>query len=142
MQCHLVILKKAYLDLILAGRKTIESRFVKTRMPPFGCVRQGDKLFLKESAGPVCAVATAAEVKHLEDITPGSMSEFRQRYNGQICGDDSYWQSKMDCAFGTLVWLSDVRPISPVRINKKDWRAWVVLQPGRDYGLLRLAQCK
>jgi len=32
---HLVILKKPYLDLILSGRKTIESRPAKTQTAPW-----------------------------------------------------------------------------------------------------------
>jgi hypothetical protein len=29
--------------------------------------------------------------------------------------------------------------MEPVRIDKKDWRAWVVLRPGKDFGLLDAA---
>ena len=142
MKYHLVILKKPYLDAVLDGRKKIESRFARTRIPAYEQVRCGDTLYLKQSSGPVVAVATAVQVNYLTDLTPPRMLELKQRYNGQICGDDYYWQDKMDSRFGLLVWLADVRPITPIRIAKKDWRAWVVLQPGSDYDLLRLAQCK
>jgi len=137
---HLVILKKPYLEAILEGRKRVESRFAKTRRAYVGRVLPGDKLFLKESSGPVCAVATVAAVKNFEDLTPKKMSLLKQQYNRYIGGGDKYWQSKANCKFGVLVWLKNVKPIEPVRIRKKDWRAWVVLTEKEDFGLLKRAQ--
>ena len=135
---HLVILKKPYLEAILAGTKRIESRFSKTKRAPFGKVSSGDKLFLKESSGLVCAAATVAAVKNFENLTPKQTTELKQRYNRYIRGSNEYWQSKVNCAFGLLVWLKDVQPIEPIRIDKKDWRAWVVLTEQEDFGLLKI----
>lgn len=139
---HLVILKKPYLDAILGGRKRIESRFSKTRRYAFGRVLPGDKLFLKVSSGPVCATATAAAVKNFENLTPRQIIEIKQRYNDYIRGSDEYWQSKLNCKFGFLVWLKDVKPLEPVRIRKKDWRAWVVLTEKENFGLLKMEAVK
>ena len=133
---HLVILKKPYLEAILDGRKTVESRFTKTRREPFGRIQPGDRLFLKVSSGPVCAIATVAAVKKFENLTPEHISEIKQQFNHYIIGSDEYWQSKADCRFGLLVRLKDVEPIEPVRIHKKDWRAWVVLTEKENFGLL------
>ncbi len=137
MNYHLVILKKPYLDLILSGRKTIELRLTRARRVPGPRATPGDRLFLKASGGPVCAVATAPEVRYYEDLTPDRIMEIRRQYNEQIGGDDAVWQSMMDCRSGFLVWLRDVRTIEPVRIEKKDWRAWVVLTPEKNFGLLQ-----
>lgn len=134
---HLVILKKPYLEAILGGRKTIESRLSKTRHSPFGRVWAGDTLWLKESSGLVCATARAAAVKKYENLTPEQITGLKERYNDQIKGSDEYWQGKMGCKFAFLVWLEDVKSIEPVRINKKDWRAWVVLTEGKNFGLLK-----
>lgn len=133
---HLVILKKPYLEAILAGRKHIESRFTRTKHPPFGQVMPGDKIFLKLSSGPVCAVANARAVKNFENLTPKQVIEIKQQYNHYIGGSDEYWQSKVECRFGFLVWLENIRAIKPVRIRKKDWRAWVVLTEKENFGLL------
>ncbi|MBN1391783.1 MAG: ASCH domain-containing protein [Sedimentisphaerales bacterium] len=133
---HLVILKKAYLDAILAGRKKIESRFSKSQQYFSGRVSAGDKLFLKESSGPVCATATVKAVRNFENLTPEQIIEIKQQYNQHILGSDEYWQSKSDSRGGFLVWLEDVKLISPMRINKKDWRAWVVLTEKNNFGLL------
>ncbi|MFC1739598.1 ASCH domain-containing protein [Planctomycetota bacterium] len=134
---HLVILKKPYLEAILAGRKKLESRFSSAKRPPFGQVKVGDKLFLKKSSGPVCATATVAQVKNFENLCRHKILRLKHQYNDLICGSEEYWQSKAHCAFGILLWLEDIREIEPVRIAKSDWRAWVVLKEGKDFGLLR-----
>jgi len=139
---HLVILKKPYLDAILDGRKHVESRINKTKQHAFGRVLTGDILFLKLSSGPVCGMATVEAVKNFENLTPKQITEIKEQYNGYIQGSDEYWHSKADCKFGFLVWLKDVRVIEPVRIHKKDWRAWVVLTEKENFGLLKIWAAK
>ena len=134
VDCHLVILKKPY--LILCGRKTIELRLTRARRPLCGRVSPRDRLLLKASAGPVCGLATVEDVKYYEDLVPERIVEIRRRYGDRIGGDDSVWESMMDCESGVLIWLGDVRRIGPIRIYKKDSRAWVLLTEGRDFGLL------
>jgi len=56
--------------------------------------------------------------------------------------NNEYWQSKANCRFGFLVWLEDIEPIEPVRIGKKDWRAWVVLTEKEHFGLLKMEAVK
>ncbi len=134
---HLVILKQPYLNAILEGRKKIELRLTKTRHHGFGRVFTGDKLFIKESSGLVCATATVEAVKNYEYLTPEKINKIKRKYNHDIGGGDEYWQSKIDSKFGFLVWLKNVKTIAPVRIPKKDWRAWVVLSEKENFGLLK-----
>lgn len=136
---HLVILKKPYVRAILAGRKSIESRFMKIRRAPYEKVSAGDRLFFKESSGKVCAVGRAGKVVNFKDLTSGRIMQIKRKHNGRICGDDLYWEQKAESRWGVLIWLKDVRAIEPIRIDKKDWRAWVVLTEERDFGLLKAA---
>ena len=133
---HLVILKKPYLEAIFEGRKQIESRFTMSRREFIDQVGAGDRLFLKQSSGPVCGEATAEAVERYEQLTPEKVFELKRQYNRLILGDEDYWRERARCRFGVLVWLRDVRRIEPVEIDKKDWRAWVVLRKGMDWGLL------
>ena len=139
---HLVILKKPYLDAIIDGRKPVESRFWKTKRYAFGRVLPGDILFLKQSSGPVCAMATVEMVKNFESLTPKKIIEIKRRYNHLVGGSDEHWQQRVDCKFGLLVWLKDARVIEPLRIKKKDWRAWVVLTEKENFGLLKIWAAK
>lgn len=136
MNYHLVILKKPYLEMILRGEKTIESRLTRAKTAAFGRVHAGDHLFLKVSGGPVCATATAADVKYYHDLTPERITKIKQEYGHAIGGSDAVWAEMMDRQCGFLVWLSDVRRTEPVRIAKKDWRGWVVLTGEKDFGLV------
>lgn len=135
---HLVILKQPYLKAILEGRKKIELRLTRSRRHGFGHVFTGDKLFIKESSGPVCATAVVEKIKNYQNLTPEKILEIKQQYNQQIGGNDEYWHSKMDSKFAFLVWLKDVKSIEPMRIRKKDWRAWVVLSEKENFGLFKL----
>jgi ASC-1-like (ASCH) protein len=134
---HLVILRQGYLEAILEGRKTIESRFTVTRRAYWKKILYGDKLFIKQSSGPVCATAKVRKVRYYENLTPEKIERLKGQYNQQILGPDDYWRSKSSCRYGVLVWLSEAKPIKPVWINKRDWRAWVVLSEEEDFGLLR-----
>ena len=136
VKTHLVILKKCYLDKILDGSKTIELRLTKTAVPPFGNIAIGDTLFLKESSGPVCAAAKVSAFAEFKNLTPAKITKLKAEFNNKICGEDEYWKFKSDCRFAVLVWLKNVKSIKPVRIDKKDLRAWVVLSQGQNFGLL------
>jgi ASC-1-like (ASCH) protein len=136
MNYHLVILKKPYLDEILAGRKTVESRFYQTKHKWLALVSAGDKLFLKASSGPVMATATVAVVKNFDNLNARQVAELQKQYNQHIAGSQQYWQDKMNSRFGVLVWLKDVQRITPGFITKADWRAWVVLTEREHFGLV------
>jgi len=137
MNYHLVILKRPYIDAILAGQKTVESRFYRTRHKWLSQINAGDKLFLKASSGPVMATATVAAVKHFDNLTPPQIVKLKRQYNQHIAGSREYWQEKMNSRFGILFRLKDISPIAPRLITKADWRAWVVLTKAEHFGLLK-----
>ncbi len=136
MNSHLVILKRPYLDMILTGEKTIELRLSKTKPAVFGWVLPGDELFLKASAGPVCGMARVSYVEYHANLTAAQIRQLQLRHNHAIKGPEAVWDSLLDRKYGFLVWLANVRRIDPLYIDKKDLRAWVILTPGKDFGLL------
>lgn len=134
---HLVILKKEYIDAIISGEKTIESRLTLSRRAYWRKILYGDTLFIKQSSGPVRATAKVLKVRYYEGLTPGKIEQLKEQYNRYVLGADEYWQSKIDSKYCVMVWLGEVEEIEPVWINKKDWRAWVVLSEKQDFGLLK-----
>ena len=139
MNYHLVILKKPYLHAILAGRKTVESRFYQTNQKHLSQIAPGDKLFLKASSGPVLAEATVADVKVYDNLNPAQIEQIKAKHNKQILGEELYWKQKSNARFGLLCRLTDVRPITPCFIRKFDWRAWVVLSKSENFGLVNFS---
>jgi ASC-1-like (ASCH) protein len=135
MNYHLAILKKQYLDAILKGRKTIESRLYQTKQKWLSQVNAGDKIFLKAASGPIMATAIVDKTECFENLTAENIAEMQKQYNRQILGDEQYWREKMNSKFGVLVWLKKVQPIPHLSIKKFDWRAWVVLTQKENFGL-------
>lgn len=134
MADHLAILKRTYLELILAGEKSIECRLTRTSKPPFGVVKKGQRIYLKESSGPVRGVARAGKVICQQINSPGDLAKIRQKYNNKIMGKDDFWQSNCQVRYCTLIFLEGVRVLAePFRINKKDMRGWVVLDAKQGF---------
>ena len=128
MANHLAILKRAYLELILSGQKTIECRLTRTPKPPFGVLQTGQRIYLKQSSGPVRGLAKAGKVICRRIDGPEDLNQIRQEYGGGIMAKDDFWQSNCGAEYCTLIFLEEVRALpEPFRISKSDMRAWVVL---------------
>ena len=128
MADHLAVLKPAYLRLIVEGVKTIECRLTRTPKPPFQSIAEGEKIYLKESSGPVLAVAQAAKVVYKQIHGPKDLATIRRQLGEDIMAQEEFWRSRANCRYCTLIFLEGVEPLSePFRISKNDMRAWVVL---------------
>ena len=139
---HLVILKREYLEGLLGGEKRIEARLTKTRRAPFGRIGRGDTLFFKASSGLVRAMGKVGRVLEFEDLDCKGVEKLRREYDGDILGSEEYWADKRDSKWAVLVWVEDVAAIGPMRIDKIDWRAWVVLSEKENFGLGWGGKCK
>ena len=64
-----------------------------------------------------------------------NIDDIKKQYNQYLLGGDEYWHSKAGCRFAVLIWLKNVRTIEPVKINKRDHRAWVLLTADESFGL-------
>ena len=129
MRTHLCIFKPEYLGLILCEVKTIECRITKVACPPFNCVSAADILWLKQSSGPIRGEAQVARVEYFHPLTVRKLRRMRRSYNNRICGSPTFWRSRHNHPYATLIWLREVRPVWPVRhVEKTDPRGWVVLQ--------------
>ncbi|MEO1237711.1 MAG: ASCH domain-containing protein [Planctomycetota bacterium] len=133
MAVHVAILRREYAAMVLSGRKTVESRLMKVRCPPFGVVNVGDRLYVKVSGGPFVARATAASVHDYADQTPEQVDALRERWNPAVCGPRAYWDERRDRPFATMVRLMGVEPtdVGP-RFAPRHMRAWYVLDDTAD----------
>ncbi len=133
MSVHIAILQKPYLNAVLAGRKTIESRLTKTMQPPHGMVQEGERIFFKLSGGPFKATARAGTVQYFDQLTPPRIDALRQRFNDAVCGTADYWRMKRSARFATFIELDELTPteVGP-RFTKSPYRAWFVLPDEAD----------
>lgn len=133
MAIHVAILQSPYLNAVLEGRKTMESRLTRTAQPPYGAIDAGERIFLKRSGGSFVATAQAGAVHSFDQLTPGDVDKLRRRFNAAVGGDPAYWQRKRDARFATFIELRDVRPISiGPTYRKSAYKAWFVLPDEAD----------
>ena len=125
---HLAILVEPYLQFILEGRKTVESRFSVRRCAPYESVQRGDIVFLKRSSGPIVGLCQIADAWFYR-LDPDSWSMIRKEFTQALCAQDpSFWQARRHATFATLMRLQHVRTLSPLPYAKRDRRGWVILQ--------------
>ena len=132
MQHHLAILSPGWTELILAGYKTIESRFTKVRCAPFGKVNAGDLVYMKESGGPVKGQFTVSKVETFEHLTATQRHDIFDKYCHKIFAGaqwietipEHWWNSK----HATLIHVTDVVAYgNPFPYRQKGRSAWLLL---------------
>ena len=129
MTKHLAIFKGEGADLILTGKKTIESRFSQRRDPPFGQVASGDLVYIKPSGKEIIGQFRVKKVIFFDGLELGDIGEIKEKYGIELAVDETYWSNKTYAKYATLIFIGDSSRFitSPVKIPKKDLRGWVVL---------------
>lgn len=128
MACHVAIMHRGYLKLILQGRKTMESRLTRWRLPPWGKASAGDVIYFKQTSGPFRCKAVIHRVHFYDNLTPEKIDAIRKQYNHTIAGADDYWQAKRNCRYATLLELADVTAVTTgPAFPRSHGQAWFVL---------------
>lgn len=121
---HLAIMSKGYIEKILSGEKSIESRFSVNRISPFGKIKAGEKVYLKETGKPVSASFEVESVLFFDDLDKGKIKEIRAKYGNQICAEEEFWQSKQHARYATLIYIRNPKIEKPFKVNKFDRSAF------------------
>ena len=123
---HMAILQPPYLDLIVEGTKTIESRFNIKRAAPFGKVVVGDLILLKETGKPITNYFFAASVL-LFDLAEVPIEYVRENYGQKIQAQDeeTFWRERAASRYATLIEVGERGAVAPFAVTKKDQRGWV-----------------
>ncbi len=137
---HVAILQPRYLDLIVAGRKSIEARLTRTLRAPIGAVRSGDWIHLKACGGPIAATMRVARVLELRELNPTAVAALRGEFNDRILAPYNWWRERSGSRFGVLLWLKLPRkPIAPPsQVPRQYGGAWLTL---RDSPATMLHKC-
>jgi ASC-1-like (ASCH) protein len=121
---HIAIMSEPYLSHLLSGQKTIESRFTLNKITPYKNVNVGDVVLLKH--GPIVGYFIVKWVKTF-DLTEYPIEEIAKKYSEALCVDDEFWRANRHKKYATLLGVSDVHKLTPLRIEKHDRRAWLTL---------------
>ena len=137
MKHHLAILSPGWIELILDGSKTIESRFTKVRCAPFGKVNEGDGVCLKESGGLVKGAFRVGKVETFENISENDIWRIHTKYCKDIFVDSFFFhppQKWFESKHATLIHIAEVNRFHPpFALKKRDPRAWVVYDHITDF---------
>ena len=127
---HLAIFKGGTGELILTGKKTVESRFSRVKNPPFGVIGSGDLVYIKPSGKDIIGQFRVKKVIFFDGLDLGDLSDLRKKYGKDLAVEEEYWDKNKDSRFGTLIFIGDSSRFitSPIKFPKKDLRGWVVLE--------------
>ena len=132
---HLAIFVSLFIDLILEGRKTIESRFSKIRCAPYRMIKKGDIVLMKQSGGLVLGEFTVGCVETFSDLNKNFLEKLAKKYSKQLCTDvdKNFWDKRRNSRYATFLYVSNpIRYDKPFPYPKKDRRGWVVIDSRSD----------
>src|SRR5438093_969134 len=104
---HLAIFKGSGGELILTGKKTIESRFSKRKNPPFGQISSGDLVYIKPAGKEVVGQFKVQKVIFYDGLTSEDLEDLKKLYHDAIAQPYDYWLSKKGSKYGTLIFIGE-----------------------------------
>lgn len=124
---HLAIVNQPYLNLILEGKKTIESRFTINKCAPYNKIKSGDIVFIKDAGKPVIAYFKVRAVQFIINENQ-NVDNIKENFSKEICANnDEFWSERKCKRYISLIWIDTVVKINPFNVEKKDKRAWVTI---------------
>lgn len=123
---HIAIMRQPFLNMVLSGEKTIESRWSMHKVAPYNKVATGDIILFKETGKDITVKAIVRSVKYFE-LTPQLVDDIRVKYGKKI-GTDKFedWKTTLTKKYCTLIWLDKVEQISPIKAEKSHGAGWIV----------------
>ena len=103
---HLAIFSSNLAQKILTGEKSIESRFSKAKIAPFGAISSGDLVYIKPTGKEIIGQFKVKRVVFYDGLTQDDLKEIKDKYGKQIAADDKFWEEKKDCKYGTLIFIT------------------------------------
>ena len=124
---HLAILRQPFLNMILSGEKTIETRWSMHKIAPYNKLSIGDEILLKETSKDVIATAKVKDFKYFE-LTPHIADEIKQKYGKEI-GVYKFenWENYRNKKYCTLIWLENVEKVKPFKVKRSNGAGWIVI---------------
>ena len=132
---HVAIMNPSWklIQKIIAGKKTIESRWYQTRRTPWNNVQRNDRVFFKDAGKLVTATARITDVHQFEVKNLDDVVRIVKKYGKDIClinPEPRTWERLPK--YCILIHLKDPAAIKqPFAINKKGFgagAAWLTVK--------------
>lgn len=134
MKKHLAILTRNAIKAIISGEKTVEARFSRKKIPPFGAVGVGDIIYMKPPGEELTGQFEVTKVISLEGIDKDDWDWIKGKFGqkisfGSIAEMKNYYKEHQDAKYATIINIGKVEQFitSPIKIIKRDLRGWLVI---------------
>lgn len=126
---HLAILNQPYINFILEGKKTIESRFSVNKTIPFQRVKKEDIILLKLSSGNVLGLCEVKDACFYE-LNSEIWKYIKEKLAQSLCiNDDVFWiEKEQKSRYASLIQVQNPTIFDQEIIyRKKDRRGWIII---------------
>lgn len=126
---HLAVMRESWglMQKIISGEKRVESRWYKTKYPPFDRIKTGDTIYFKDSGKPVTIKAEVAGVKQFAGLTPEKVKQILKEYGSAdglgINDINKFYKMFKNKKYCIIISLKNPQKIKPFNINKKCYGA-------------------
>lgn len=128
MARHLAIFSPDAVKLIFSGKKKVEGRFSKIKIPPYLAVSAGDVVLIKIPGEEIVGQFVVDRVFYFDHPTIEEADAIKKKYARQLVLPESFWLDHEKINYMTLMFIGALtRFLLPPQIPKRDLRPWVVL---------------
>jgi hypothetical protein len=133
---HIAIMKSEWklIPKIIDGIKTVESRWYKSKIAPWGRVKVEDIIYFKDSGGLVSARAVVTKVEQYEIKNNLEAMQVMSKYALEVLGtkllSNQIKNYILNKKYAIFVHLGGVKRIPPFEIDKKGFGmqcAWITI---------------
>ena len=133
---HLAIMKKSWglTQKILSGKKKIESRWYKSKYPPWDRIKSGEIVYFKDSGNPVTIKTEVEKVIQFSNLNPNKVQEILERYGDEDGIENEkipvFFEKFKDKRYCMLIFLKNPQKIEPFEINKRGFglmASWICI---------------
>ncbi|MBI2449967.1 MAG: hypothetical protein HYV47_00350 [Candidatus Nealsonbacteria bacterium] len=121
-------------EKILAGEKTVESRWYKMKHAPWGRIKPSDRIYFKDSGGPVTVRAKVTKILQFDSLNREKTEEILEKYGRKDLGTAGIMPEIIKYVAGKnyciLVFFDKVEKIKPFDIDKTGFgsmSAWITI---------------
>ena len=130
---HLAIMKNnGFIEKIISGEKTIESRWYKSQKTPYDIVEIDDQIYFKLSGKDVTLTSKVTKVIQFDELNEKKIKGILNTYGKDIgiekANINNFYLSIKDKKYCVLMFLTPVKQVTPFAINKKGFgnmSAWI-----------------
>jgi ASC-1-like (ASCH) protein len=129
-----------FIDKILHGQKTIESRWYKSKRLPWNSIKADETIYFKNSGGLIELKANVSKVIQFSDLNQDKVLQILNEYYEPlgILKDEInvFYERFKDKKYCVLIFLENPQSVKPFNINKKGFgmmSAWITVEAIENY---------